>query len=50
VKIFFFEIGHIGYQKIENLYADFKMQTYLSDKMFPKQVKIINQKNGTWQN
>jgi hypothetical protein len=46
VKIFFFEIGHIGYQKIENFYADFKLQTYLRDKMSPKKVKIKNQKMG----
>jgi hypothetical protein len=40
VKIFFLEIGHIGYQKIENFMLISKMQTYLSDKMPPKKVKI----------
>jgi hypothetical protein len=40
VKFFFLEIGHIGYQKIENFILISKMQTYLSDKMPPKKVKI----------
>ncbi len=40
MKIFFLEIGHIGYQKIENLKLISKKQTYLSDKMPPKKVKI----------
>jgi hypothetical protein len=40
VKIFFLEIGHIGYQKIENLKLSSKKQTCLSDKMPPKKVKI----------
>ncbi len=40
MKIFFLEIGHIGYQKIENFMLISKMQTYLSDKMPPKKVKI----------
>jgi hypothetical protein len=40
VKIFFLEIGHIGHKKIENFMLILKMQTYLSDKMPPKKVKI----------
>jgi hypothetical protein len=44
VKIFFLEIGHIGYQKIENFMPISKMQTYLSDKMPPKKVKIKKRK------
>jgi hypothetical protein len=40
VKIFFLEIGHIGYKKIENFMLISKMQTYLCDKMPPKKVKI----------
>jgi hypothetical protein len=40
VKIFFLEIGHVGYQKIENFMLISKMQTYLIDKMPPKKVKI----------
>jgi hypothetical protein len=44
VKIFFLEIGHIGYQKIENFMLISKMQTYLSDKMPPKKVKIKKRK------
>jgi hypothetical protein len=43
VKIFFLEIGHVGYQKIENFMLISKMQTYLSDKMPPKKVKIKKQ-------
>jgi hypothetical protein len=39
VKIFFLEIGHIGYQKIENFMLISKMQTYLNDKMPPKNFK-----------
>jgi hypothetical protein len=50
VKIFFLEIGHIGYQKIENFILISKMQTYLSDKMRPTKIKIKKQKkNGTLQ-
>jgi hypothetical protein len=44
VKIFFLEIGHIGYQKIENFMLISKMQTYLSDKMPPKKVIIVKRK------
>jgi hypothetical protein len=44
VKIFLLEIGHIGYQKIENFMLISKMQTYLSDKMLPKNVKITKRK------
>jgi hypothetical protein len=40
MKIFFLEIGHIGYQKIKNLKLISKNQTCLSDKMPPKKVKI----------
>jgi hypothetical protein len=40
VKIFFFEIGHIGYKRIENFMLISKMQTCLSDKMPPQKVKI----------
>ncbi len=50
VNIFFLEIGHIGYQKIENFMLVSKKQTCLSDKMPPKQLKLKNEKNGTWQN
>jgi hypothetical protein len=44
VKFFFLEIGHIGYQKIDNFMLISKMQTYLSDKMPPKKVKIKKRK------
>jgi hypothetical protein len=44
VKIFFLEIGHIGHQKIRNFMLISKMQTYLSDKMPPKKVKIKKRK------
>ena len=44
MKIFFLEIGHIGYQKIENFMLISKMQTYLSDKMPPKKLKLKNDK------
>jgi hypothetical protein len=44
VKIIFLEIGHIGHQKIENFMLVSKMQTYLSDKMPPKKVKIKKRK------
>ena len=44
MKIFFLEIGHIGYQKIENFMLISKMQTYLFDKMPPKKVKIEKRK------
>jgi hypothetical protein len=44
VKFFFLEIGHIGYQKIENFMLISKLQTYLSDKMPPKKVKIKKRK------
>jgi hypothetical protein len=48
VKIFVLEIGHKGYQKIEDFMLISKMQTYLSDKMPPKKVKIKKRKkNGT---
>ncbi len=40
MKNFFLEIGHIGYQKIENLKLISNKQTCLSDKMPPKKVKI----------
>jgi hypothetical protein len=40
VKIFFLEIGHIGYKKIKNFMLISKLQTYHSDKMPPKKVKI----------
>ncbi len=40
MKIFFLEIGHIGYQKIGNFMLISKKQTCLSDKMPPKKVKI----------
>ncbi len=40
MKFFLIEIGHIGYQKIENFMLISKMQTYLSDKMPPKKVII----------
>jgi hypothetical protein len=46
VKIFFFEIGNIGYKKIENFMLISKMQTCLCDKMPPKKVKIKNKKIG----
>ncbi len=47
MKIFFLEIGHIGYKKIENVMLISKMQTYLSDKMPPKKVNIKKrQKTG----
>ncbi len=44
MKIFFLEIGHIGYQKIENFMLISKMRTYLREKMPPKKVKIKKQK------
>ncbi len=44
MKFFFLEIGHIGYQKIENFMLISKMQTYLSDKMPPKKGKIKKDK------
>jgi hypothetical protein len=40
VKIFFFEIGHVGYKVIENFMLISKKQTYLCDKMPPKKAKI----------
>jgi hypothetical protein len=40
VKIFFLEIGHIGYRKIENFKLILKKQTCLGDKMSLKKVKI----------
>jgi hypothetical protein len=40
VKIFFLEIGHIRYQKIENFMLISKKQTCLSDKMPLKKVII----------
>jgi hypothetical protein len=47
VKIFFLEIGHIGYQKIENFMLISKVQTYFSDKMPPKKLKLKKGKNET---
>ncbi len=44
MKIFFIEIYHIGYQKIENFMLISKMQTYLSHKMPPKKVIIEKRK------
>ncbi len=44
MKIFFLEIGYIGYQEIENFMLISKMQTYLSDKMPPKKVEIKKRK------
>ncbi len=44
MKICFLEIGHIGYQKIENFMLISKLQTYLSDKMPPKKIKIKKRK------
>ncbi len=44
MNFFFLEIGHIGYQKIEDFMLISKMQTYLSDKMPPKKVKIKKRK------
>ncbi len=44
MKIFFLEMGHIGYQKIKNFMLISKMQTYLSDKMPPEKVKIKKRK------
>jgi hypothetical protein len=43
VKIFFLEMGHIGYQKIENFMLISKKKTCFSDKMPPKKVKIKKQ-------
>ncbi len=40
VRNFFFEIGRIGYLKIENFMLISKMQTYLCDKMPQKKVRI----------
>jgi hypothetical protein len=45
-EFFFFEIDHIGYQIIENFMLISKMQTYLSDKMPPKKLKLKNAKMG----
>jgi hypothetical protein len=48
VKKFFFEKGHVGYQKIENFMLISKKQTYLIDKMPSKKVEIKKTtKNGT---
>ncbi len=44
MKIFFLEIGHIGYQKIENFMLISKLQTYFSDKIRPKKLKLKNDK------
>jgi hypothetical protein len=44
VKIFFLEIGHIGFQKIKNFMLISKKQICLSDKMPPKKVKIKKRK------
>jgi hypothetical protein len=38
--LFLLEIGHIGYQKIENFMLISTTQTCLSDKMSPQKVKI----------
>jgi hypothetical protein len=46
VKIFFFETGHIGYKKIKNVMLILKIQTYLSEKMPPKKLKLKNGKMG----
>ncbi len=46
MKFFFFEIGHIGNQNIENFMLISKMQTYRSDKMPPK--KVIIEKRKKW--
>ncbi len=44
-EIFFFELGHIGYLKNREFYVDLKKrQTYLSDKMPPKKLKLKNEK------
>ncbi len=43
MKIFFLEIGHIGYQKVENFMLISKMQIYLSEKGPPIKVKIKKQ-------
>jgi hypothetical protein len=40
----FLEIGHIGLKKIQNFMLISKMQTYLSDKMPPKKLKLLNEK------
>ncbi len=41
MKFYFLEIGHIGYQKIQNFKLISKKQTCLGDKMPPpKKVKI----------
>jgi hypothetical protein len=40
VNIFFLEIGHIGYKKIENCMLISKKQTCQSGKMLSKRVKI----------
>ncbi len=50
MNIFFLEIGHIGYKKIENFMLISKMQTYLSDKMPPKKVKIKKRKKWDFAN
>jgi hypothetical protein len=39
-EIFFYEIGHMGYKKIENFMVISKMQTWLSDLMPTKKVKL----------
>jgi hypothetical protein len=45
-EIVFLEIGHIGYQEIENFMLISKMQTCLCDKMSPpKKKKIKFEKN-----
>ncbi len=44
MNFFFLEIDHIGYKKIKNFMLISKMQTYLSDKMPPKKVKIKKRK------
>ncbi len=47
MNIFFVEIGHIGYKKNQEFYANLKNVNYLSDEMTPKKVIIKKQKNGT---
>jgi hypothetical protein len=49
VKIFFIQIGHYEYQKIQNFTLILKMFTYQSDEMHPKKVlskKLFKEKNS----
>ncbi len=41
-EFFFLEIDHMGYPKIENFMLISKMQTFNSDKMPPKKLKLKN--------